>query len=190
MGTRGNDAAETEDIKMRIHSTLWALALLMVTIITFVTIGSNAFAKDYAQLSSAKTQLSGAEPKKVELETVDANSGFDVTSNSVTTKDGGVYFIMVEGQGGVVTQNQSQAGGYLKLWIIKNETLVHNTVSEKYIGGAESAGTFVTQTVLPLKKGDAIGVEFSSNKPGAGLVASPGEPKSTSVGFTIFKIAP
>jgi hypothetical protein len=39
-------------------------------------------------------------------------------------------------------------------------------------------------------KGDIVSVAFSSNQPGAGLVMLEDEPKATSIGFTIFKIAP
>jgi hypothetical protein len=115
------------------------------------------------------------------MENVDANSGFDVTPKGVTIKESGVYFVMVEGQGGMVKQNQSQGGGgYVKLWIQKNGELVSNTVSEKYVTET-AAGTFVTQSVMPLKKGDSISVAFSSNKPGAGLVMIEDEPKATSM---------
>jgi hypothetical protein len=164
--------------------------IVVLTFILFVAGGSIGFAEQiYAQLSSVKAQLAGTEPKTVEMENVDANSGFDVSPTGVTIKTAGAYFIMVEGQAGSTAQNRSQAGGYIKLWIERNRKLVTNTVSEKYVGAEASAGTFVTQSVLPLQKGDTIGVGFSSNKPGAGLVMGSGEPKATSVGFTIFRIA-
>jgi hypothetical protein len=176
---------------MKEHLSITKSIVVGLTVLALVAIGSNGFAKAiYAQLSSDKVQLAGAGSKAVEMENVDANSGFDVTPKGVTIKESGVYFVMVEGQGGVVKQNQSQGGGgYVKLWIQKNGELVSNTVSEKYVTET-AAGTFVTQSVMPLMKGDSISVAFSSNKPGAGLVMIEDEPKATSIGFSIFKIAP
>ena len=162
-----------------------------VIIIAFFARSSNGFAKEiYAQLSSSKAQASSAQSKTVALDNVDANSGFQINADGVTIEESGAYFIMVEGQAGIVAQAQSQAGGYVRLWIEKNHKPVSNSASEKYVGAEASAGTFVTQCVLPLSKGDIVSVGFASDKPGAGLVISQGEPKATSVGVTIFKIAP
>ena len=172
---------------------IWTTKTLVfaVTTVALVAACSTGFAKEiYAQLSSSKAQTPSAESKTAQFENVDANSGFQTNSDGVTIEDPGAYFIMVEGQAGLVTQSQSQAGGYVKLWIEKNHKLVSNSASEKYVGTEASAGTFVTQCVLPLSKGDIITVGFSSERPGAGLVISQGEPKATSLGFTIFKIAP
>ena len=176
---------------MREHLSVTKSFVVSFGVIALLAIASNGFAKEiYAQLSSDKVQVPGTQAATVEMEKVDANSGFDVTSSGLTVKQSGIYFIMVEGQGGVVPQNPAQAsGGYVKLWIQRNGKPIPDTVSEKFVTET-SAGTFVTQTVQPLSKGDVVSVGFSSDKPGAGLVMVPGEPKATSVGFSIFKIEP
>ena len=166
---------------------------LLVSALVMVFFNLNVCAKNvgaYIQLSSSVTQAASGETNVATFNTVAGNAGIDEVRDKVTFHEDGVYFIMAQGQVGVVKPG-STASGDVDLWFIKNGTSIANSTSrQSVVSGASSA--LVIQDVLSVKAGDTIGVGYSASNPLLGLFFLPAKknvPAIQSIVFTVYKVA-
>lgn len=168
------------------------------TIRTFVfsilgfSLSASAYAEKklpYAQLSSLHTQMPSEENRIVKLDKVDGSLNIGVTrADKITIIDPGIYFFAAAGQVGAQNTGES---GFVDLWLMHNGKPIANSGARQSVSDAKLTAVLLSQTVMPLEKGDSVGVGFSANKTGLGLIGFPALQSETaipSIIFTIFKI--
>ena len=151
----------------------------------------------YIQLSdSSDQQPEDTNPAYVRFDTQDFVNGITHSetkdNHNITVEEDGVYFICAAGQAG---RSSGKRMRFIDMWMRVNDKDVPNS-NVRY--GAPSSLfdgdtlVLVTQSAIPMKKGDVLNIMFSVNSADSdlGLIASKpkNEPVIPSVIFTMYKI--
>jgi len=152
----------------------------------------------YAQLASTDDQLATFDTINqaipIDIQSVDAISEmeWDPKNDKLTIKEDGIYFIMAVLQVGARENSTNIVkGGDIYFWLEQNGTAVADSGSWVFASPSSRAKTITSQTVMPLKQGDALRFIYSSSAPSMGLLTIAGEknrPSSSGISVTVFKL--
>ena len=140
----------------------------------------------YAQLSSTESQAGTADPKALNLDSVDAAKGVENAKGTITVKTGGFYFVIAAGQ---VGSAKGDGKGASRLWVRQNGKDVDNSNTEQTVAGKYTA-VLVCQGVGEVKSGDKLQLVQSGKGSDAGMLATQpkGEPLIPSMIFSLIKV--
>lgn len=147
----------------------------------------------HARASSLESQSSLDEgPHIAQIEHVDSIYNIAHSSEAMfSVQKAGTYFVIATGQAGV---NIVAPPGYLDLWLVRNETPVHNSAARVYLANTASTSVVTSQAILTLNRGDVISVGYESSNSSIGLMALPplfpNEPAIPSLHLSIMLIKP
>lgn len=181
---------------MKITNSLQSTSAFLATCLSLFAMNSSISAENatFAQLSSLQTQIPGTGTQVVAMRNVDSLNNIERDSdNKVIIKEAGTYVIIAAGQVGQVgsDKNVPFTGGYVDLWLKKNDKAIPNTNTRQSVDGIQTTGVLVSQAILSLNPRDVISVGYSANKPTLGLIAIPAtvdEPAIPSIIFSIYKL--
>jgi hypothetical protein len=132
----------------------------------------------FAQLSSAVEQKPGG---FVKFEQQDSLMLMSATANSVTVEQDGIYLIVAAPQ---VTITKDD--GCIDVWLVVNGQNVKNSGVRECQSQAENTDVVVSQTIMPLQKGDKLQVKTSGKDVKLDAITAPGEPLIPSIILTVF----
>jgi hypothetical protein len=153
---------------------------------------SEAYAESsnvYAQLSSMNNQFPRG-TQLITLEKIDKLSGIDHAEAKITIKEPGIYFVMAAGQAGV-DKNQTTAGGFVDLWLIRNGLDEPNSGVRQFLETPQSTSVIVSQNILVFKAGDVLSLGYSASRPFHGFISIDSnntQPSIPSMILSIYKI--
>lgn len=181
---------------MKVFNRFPSTSSFLTTCFCLAAAHSSLFAErgTFAQLSSLQTQLPGTGPQVIAMRSVDALSNIDRDSdNKLIIKEGGAYMIIAAGQVGQANsdKNASSTGGYVDLWLRKNDQPIPNTNTRQSVDMLQSTAVLVSQAIVNLSPRDIISVGYAASKPSLGLIATQGttdEPAIPSIIFSIYKL--
>lgn len=179
---------------MKISKLLRSVIHFFIPVTALCLLSSTAFAAEYAQLSSLRSQIpSSIIPHVIFMEHTDGINNLEVkdSGTKVVVKNSGTYFIVVAAQIGSTKENVNRGG--VDLWLVENDKPVANSNTRQSVQGEQPTAVLVSQSVMELKAGDTISAAYSVSDASekVGLIATPsitGEPAIPSVIFTMFKL--
>ena len=151
----------------------------------------------YIQLSSSVNQQpKNQEPQAVTFNCQDFVSSIshslDKDSQNIVVEEDGAYFICASGQAG---RDSGKEMRFVDLWLrvngkdLPNSNVRYGAPSNLFAGDTL---VLVSQSIVPMKKGDVLNVMLSVNGAEAGLglivIEPKGEPRIPSIIFSMYKI--
>jgi hypothetical protein len=166
---------------------------LVSTLVSLCAFNAPSFAgndaRDFIQLVSYENQFASTPRKQATFSEVNGNI-LQKDDSHITVNQDGTYLVIATVQAGADPKVSSTTTGYLDIWLEVNDQPVNFTVARSTIRPNETV-VIPTQAVMLLKKGDTIGLKFSSNNPKIGFVSftqATSSPPISSANLSIFKI--